>query len=229
MNAKGYERARASAARCVAVVVGCSDTLQQKGTNMTLAEARAAMLAVVRRAKADGVGVRAYVAAAFYCPYEGAIDPGVALGLAADMFAAGAGEVVIADTIGWAAPDQVARLFDRLAAAHDPARLAGHFHDTKGLALANCFAALERGVRKFDASIGGLGGCPFAPGAAGNLATEDVVNMFATAGYETGIDLEQLAAAVAVAERCVGRELGGRWMNWRRSQALRQEAKAVRG
>ena len=223
-NLRGYERAREAGARSVAVVLSCTETMNLKNINMTLAQARAVSVEVLRRARADAVFARAYLAVVFHCPFEGPVDPAVIRALAAEMFAAGAREIIIADTIGAADPVHVARLFDLLIGSHGAEMLSGHFHDTKGLALANCFAALERGVRKFDSSVGGLGGCPFAPGAAGNLATEDLVNMLETAGYATGIDLDRLAEAVAVAERCVGRALGGRWTQWRRSQAARRQS-----
>jgi len=226
-NRQGYERARAAGARSVAVVLSCTETMNQRNINMTLAYARRVSAEVMQQARADGLVGRAYLAVAFHCPFEGPVDPAVVRELAAEMIGAGAREIIIADTIGAADPLHVARLFDLLIGEHGAAALSGHFHDTKGLALANCFAALERGVSKFDASIGGLGGCPFAPGAAGNLATEDLVNMLETAGYETGVDLDGLAAAVAVAERCVGRELGGRWIAWRRSQAARRQNRAA--
>ena len=226
-NRRGYDRARAAGARSVAVVLSCTETMNQRNINMTLAQARHVSAEVMQQARADGLIGRAYLAVAFHCPFEGPVDPAVVRELAAEMTGAGAREIIIADTIGAADPLHVARLFDLLIGEHGVAMLSGHFHDTKGLALANCFAALERGVTKFDASIGGLGGCPFAPGAAGNLATEDLVNMLETAGYETGVDLDGLAAAVAVAERYVGRELGGRWIAWRRSQAARRQSRAA--
>jgi hydroxymethylglutaryl-CoA lyase len=224
-NLRGYERARAAGATSVALVLGCTETMNQRNINMSLVQARATSVEVVRRARADGVTARVYLSVAFICPFEGKVDEAVVRELAAEMLAAGAAEVIVADTIGAADPVHVARLFEALVAEHGADRLSGHFHDTQGLALANCFAALERGVRRFDASIGGLGGCPFAPGAAGNVATEDLVNMLQAAGYDTGIALDKLAAAVAVAEDCVGQKLGGRWMSWQRSQAARQKAR----
>jgi hydroxymethylglutaryl-CoA lyase len=221
-NVKGYQRARASDARSFATVLACTETMNQRNINMSLAQAEAACAEVMRLAAADGVTGRAYLAVAFVCPFEGKVDSDRVVRLAAAMFDAGAREVIVADTIGWADPVQVADIFRTLARQHRPERLSGHFHDTKGLALANCYAAFEQGVRKFDSSVGGLGGCPFAPGAAGNAATEDLVNMFESAGISTGIDLEKLTAAVAVAEQCVGKTLGGRWLDWRRGQGARQ-------
>ena len=225
-NVKGYERAVAAGAKVIAVTPACTEGMNRANLNMGLEQAVQVAEDVMRRVRADGLTGRAYLATAFVCPFDGPTDPDVVVTLAQRMFTAGAHEVAIADTIGAADPIHVARLFDRLAKVHDMAAYAGHFHDTKGMALANAFAAYERGVRRFDASIGGLGGCPFAPGAAGNAATEDLVNMFEAAGIATGIDLMKLADAVAVAESCTQRTLGGRWMNWKRGQDARQAAKA---
>lgn len=218
-NIRGYERAKDAGAPAVAVVLACTETMNLRNINMTLDGATRVTSEIVRRARDEGITARAYLATAFVCPFEGTVAPSVVHDLAARMFDAGTDELIVADTLGGADPVHVGRMFGYLAAKFGAARLSGHFHDTKGLALANCFAALDKGVRKFDAAIGGLGGCPFAPGAAGNVATEDLVNMLETAGYDTGISLELLAEAVLAAERCTGRPLGGRWMGWYRSQS----------
>ncbi len=220
-NMRGYERARDAGARSFALVVACTETMNLKNINMTLDGAVRAAAEVIARARDDGLQARAYLATAFVCPFEGAVSSDVVHRLAATLIDAGARELIVADTIGGADPVSVGRMFAALAERYGAARLSGHFHDTKGMALANCFAALERGVRKFDSSIGGLGGCPFAPGAAGNVATEDLVNMLESAGYETGISLQALPHAVDVAERCVDAPLGGRWMAWHRSRQRR--------
>jgi hydroxymethylglutaryl-CoA lyase len=217
-NLRGYERALAAGARSVALVLACTETMNRRNINMTLETATAVVTEVIGRARADGIEPHAYLATAFICPFEGAVESAVVHDLAARVLGAGAREVIVADTIGGADPVRVSRVFAALVRRHGAAALSGHFHDTKGMALANCFAALEQGIRKFDAAIGGLGGCPFAPGAAGNAATEDLVNMLETAGYETGIALDRLAIAVQIAERCTRRMLGGRWMGWYRSQ-----------
>jgi hydroxymethylglutaryl-CoA lyase len=226
-NVKGYERAKASAARSVAVTLSCTETMNRRNINMGLAQAKAVCAGVMRLAAADGLIGRAYLSVAFVCPFEGQVARDVVVRLAAAMFDAGAREVIVADTIGYADPMCVRDVFNDLTLRYDANLLSGHFHDTKGLALANCYAAFGAGIRKFDSSIGGLGGCPFAPGAAGNAATEDLVNMFESGGCTTGIDLEKLPAAVAVAEQCTRHTLGGRWLNWRRSQHAKQAAPAV--
>jgi len=221
-NVKGYERGCAAGMRSAAVTLSCTETMNRRNINMSLEQTEAVCSEVMRRTVSDGLVGRAYLSVAFGCPFEGNVEPDVVLRLTQAMFDAGAEEVIVADTIGCADPFHVADLFRMLAGRHPPERLSGHFHDTRGLALANCYAAFQQGVRKFDSSVGGLGGCPFAPGAAGNAATEDLVNMFESAGCETGIDLQEFAAAIAIAEQCVGQALGGRWLNWRRSQQSRQ-------
>ena len=130
------------------------------------------------------------------------------------MFDAGASEVIVADTIGAANPSQVKSLFNRMCTVFGSERLSAHFHDTRALALANAWQALECGVRKFDASIGGLGGCPFAPGAAGNLATEDLATMLEQAGFETGVNVDRLLEAVELVGSLVGHDVGGRTLAW---------------
>ncbi len=217
-NLKGYERARAAGARQVALVLAASDTMSLRNIGMDMAQVFEVACDIMARCRAEGLRSQAYVSVAFGCPYEGAIDPGIVESLAARLFAAGADEVVVADTIGAGNPLQVRRLLDRLVAEHGAARLAVHFHDTRALALANCFAALEAGIRKFDSSIGGLGGCPFAPGATGNVATEDVVMMLEQSGFDTGVDMQALIEAALLAERLTGNCAGPRSKLWLRKQ-----------
>jgi hydroxymethylglutaryl-CoA lyase len=226
-NEKGYERARAAGARSVAVVLSATETMNQKNISMSLEKARSVSHAVVARARAEGIKSRAYIAVAFECPYEGPVDAERVRLLAADLFEKGADEVIIADTIGAANPGAVMRLFQRLGREFGVERLSAHFHDTRALALANAWAALEAGIRKFDASIGGLGGCPFAPGASGNVATEDLVMMLHQCGYTTGIDVDKLCDAVAVAADLIKAPLGGRMLPWLRAKQARAAAKTA--
>lgn len=217
-NRRGLERARAAGVREIAVVLSATDTMNRRNINMSLDEAYAVSADTVRAAVAGGVRAKAYIAVAFECPYEGTVAPERVLSLSESMFAAGAQEVVIADTIGAAAPSAVADLLRDGVAQFGAARLSAHFHDTRAMAMANAWAALEQGIRKFDASVGGLGGCPFAPGAAGNAATEDLVVMLEHCGYDTGINLERLRRTVALAGVLIGRAIGGRTTAWLQAQ-----------
>jgi len=221
-NMKGLERAQAAGAREVAVVLSATETMNQKNINMSLERTTEVCAEAVVAAAAAGMRAKAYVAVAFECPFEGPTSPAVVAALAARMIEAGAAEVVIADTIGAAAPMQVRRMMQDLVAAHGAQCVSGHFHDTRGMALANCFASIEAGVRKFDSSVGGMGGCPFTPNAAGNLATEDLALMVEQSGFSTGVHFPELIEAIDLASQITGRELGGRSLQWlRRRYAAR--------
>lgn len=213
-NLRGLERARAAGVQEIAVVLAATETMNRRNINMSLDEARVACSQTIAGALDLGMRAKAYIAVAFECPFEGRVMPAGVLGLAEAMFKSGAAEVVIADTIGAAAPRAVASLFKECVASFGAARLSAHFHDTRGFALANAWAALGEGVRKFDSSLGGLGGCPFAPGASGNVATEDMVLMFEQCGLSTGVDLQKLRQAVILCGRMIGRPLGGRSAAW---------------
>lgn len=217
-NLKGLERAQACGAREIAVVLSATETMNLKNINMGLQQATEVSEQTVLAARGHGMKTRAYVAVAFDCPFEGNTPLPRVVQLARRMLEAGADEVVIADTIGAASPGMV-RDRTRVLLEHVPAdRLAMHFHDTRGMAVANAWAAVEEGVRRFDASAGGIGGCPFAPGAAGNVATEDLVLMGERSGLATGIDLMALLEAVDLAEHLLQRPLGGRSATWLRRQ-----------
>ncbi|MBI05758.1 MAG: hydroxymethylglutaryl-CoA lyase [Rhodospirillaceae bacterium] len=225
-NEKGYERAVAAGAKTIALVLASTQMMNEKNIGMSLERATEVNIAVIKRAKTEGIKPRSYISTAVGCPYEGNVAPEVIFNLAAQLFEAGAEEVAVADTIGSGDPAQVRFIFETLANRYGAERLAAHFHDTRGLALANTWAALECGVRKFDTSIGGLGGCPFAPGATGNVATEDVVHMVERCGFRTGIEIAGLRKAVAVAEKYTEQILGGRVLSWIESQEKRNHAKA---
>lgn len=224
-NEKGYERAVASGARSVAVVLSATETMNQKNIRMSLQQTKDVCKSVIERAKSDGVESRAYIAVAFECPYEGQVDSDLIMRLSDEMFSSGVSEIIIADTIGAANPTQVFNMFEMLKQHFDLNNISAHFHDTRALALANVWAALQSGLRKFDASIGGLGGCPFAPGASGNVATEDLVLMLHQCGFQTGIDIDKLRLAISVAEELVERPLGGRMLPWLKSQEERAARK----
>jgi hydroxymethylglutaryl-CoA lyase len=213
-NQKGFLRAQAAGAREVCVVLSATETMNQKNIRMSLNEALTTCLAVLVQAKEAGIRTRAYVAVAFACPYEGQTSQDVTLRLARKMAQAGADEVVIADTIRAAHPSQVSKLMVPLMGEIGPERLGIHLHDTRGLGLANAWAALQVGVQRFDSSAAGLGGCPFAPGAAGNLATEDLVWLAHESGYDTGIDLPALLTVVEGLSIRLAKPLGGRSYAW---------------
>lgn len=221
-NRKGLERAHAAGAPEIAVVLSATETMNLRNINMDLDQATAVSEETLTHACQLGLRTRAYVAVAFTCPFEGDVPLSTVVQLAQRMREAGAEEIVIADTIGAAAPAQVKARFAALSEVIELDRLAVHLHDTRGLGAANAWAALEAGVRRFDASVGGIGGCPFAPGAAGNLATEDLVLMAEQSGFATGIALEGLLDAVDYAETLLGRSLGGRSSAW-----LRRRYRAV--
>lgn len=227
-NLKGLERAHASGAQEIAVVLSATETMNRKNINMGLAQALDVSEQTLAAAQALGLRTRAYVAVAFDCPFEGETPLAEVLRLAARMHAAGAGEVVIADTIGSASPGMVKERFAALRDVVPLERLAVHLHDTRGMGAANAWAALEAGVRRFDASVGGIGGCPFAPGAAGNLATEDLVLLAERSGFATGLSLDALLSAVDFAQEQLQRPLGGRSIAWlRRQRDKRREAEPV--
>lgn len=224
INDKGYDRARAAGADAIALVVVITETLGRKNSRMSVAEALDRAASLLARAAADGVHRRVYLAPAFVCPYDGAVDADHVIACADRVWNAGVDELAVADTLGHAEPLEVGRLFERLGARFDMSRLAAHLHDTQALGLANASAAIRAGVRTVDAAIGGLGGCPFAPGAAGNLATEDLALLAGKMGLDTGTDLSRLWAAVDVASDLVGRPLGGRTGAWWRASSRADKA-----
>jgi hydroxymethylglutaryl-CoA lyase len=217
-NAKGLERLVEALRRggqgapdvAAAVFMSASESHNKKNLNRSVAESLAELGQVVPAARAHGLRVRGYVSTAFGCPYEGAVDPERAAAVAEALLSFGCDQISLGDTIGVATPSLTRRVVSRLVRTVPAEKLALHMHDTRGTALANVLAGLDLGITTYDASIGGLGGCPYAPGASGNLATEDLVYMLAGMGYDTGVDFEKLIAAGALAQRLVGRRLPGR-------------------
>ncbi|OFX20844.1 MAG: hydroxymethylglutaryl-CoA lyase [Anaeromyxobacter sp. RBG_16_69_14] len=217
-NAKGLARLFDALARAgdeaaqvdAAVFLSASETHNRKNVNRSIDETLAAFDEIVPPALARGLSVRGYVSTAWGCPYEGATVPERVVSVAERLLAMGCYQISLGDTIGVGTPNQTRRLLELLLARARPAELALHMHDTRGTALANVLVGLEAGLTTFDASVGGLGGCPYAPGASGNLATEDLVYMLHGMGYETGIDWPLLIAAGELAERLVGRKLPGK-------------------
>ena len=194
-NMRGFEAALAAGAREVAVFAAASETFSQKNINCSIAESLERFAPVFSAARAAGVRVRGYVSCVLGCPYEGPIAPERVAEVAKNLYESGCYEISLGDTIGVGTPARTQRLIDTVSRRIPIANLAGHFHDTYGQALANIFAALEMGVAVFDSSVGGLGGCPYAPGAAGNVATEDLLYMLNGMEIETGVDLNKLLEA----------------------------------
>jgi hydroxymethylglutaryl-CoA lyase len=211
-NRRALDRALASGVRAIAVLAAASDAFAQANTGMTIEESLRAAGDVAAAALEAGITVRGYVSTAWWCPYTGRTNPEVVRAAAVELLTAGCAEVGIADTIGAATPREVADLLARLLGEIPAGRLGVHFHDTRGTALANVLASLELGIATVDASAGGWGGCPFAPGALGNLATEDLVYMLHGMGIETGVDLERVAAASRLVEQALGRRAPSRYL-----------------
>lgn len=210
-NEKGYERAR----RCpvltdITLVVAATEVLNQRNVRMSVAESLRQFEGIVAKAKSDGLWVRGMIAASFGCPYEGRVPLERVLAVARAFFDMGSDEVTFADTIGCANPVQVYDVLSRARQQWPDRLLSAHFHDTRHMALANIYAALQAGITTFDASVGGLGGCPFSPGAAGNVATEKVVLMLHEMGIRTGIDYEQLLACARFAGALCAQGIGAR-------------------
>jgi hydroxymethylglutaryl-CoA lyase len=211
-NRTGFERALAAGAREIAVFTAASETFNRRNINASIDESFARFAEFLPEAKREGLRARGYVSTCFGCPYEGAVPPENVVSVARRLIDAGCDEVSIGDTIGVAVPTQVVDVFGRLAEAVPAERLAAHFHDTRGTALANVLAALGEGVSVVDSSAGGIGGCPFAPGASGNLATEDLVYMLHGMGIETGVEIGAVAEASRSLAARLGRPLPSRYL-----------------
>lgn len=210
LNEKGLERALDCGVTHVSMSVSVSDTHSRKNTRRPAAEALETMTQLISHALGSELKVRAGLQCAFGCVYEGRISEKAVLSAAEKMVQAGAEEINLADTTGMATPYSVRNLIGGVKKMFPDIRISLHLHDTRGLGLANMFSGYEAGIRTFDACAGGLGGCPFVRGAAGNVPTEDAVNMFETMGIRTGIDLKTICNAVAVLEDALGRKLPGR-------------------
>jgi hydroxymethylglutaryl-CoA lyase len=216
-NAKGLDRLLEALARAperprvdAAVFMSASETHNRKNIAKSIAETWPVFEEVLSRALGEGLAVRGYVSTALGCPYEGRVAPERVVEIAARLLDLGCHQVSLGDTIGVGTPNQVRDLAARMLTRARPEQVALHLHDTRGTALANVLAGLEAGITTFDSSIGGLGGCPYAPGASGNLATEDLVYMLHGMGHETGVDWEKLVAAGELAQEVVGRPLPGK-------------------
>jgi len=210
-NRRGLERAIDCGLTHVATFLSASETHNQKNLNRTQRETLAAQTEVIRSAKAEAMVVRAYISTVFGCPYEGEVEVSKTIRLAKSLLNAGADVIVLGDTIGMANPNQVSAVIEAVRDAGIPLdSTALHMHDTRGTAVANVVAGLKAGIRTFDGSIGGVGGCPYAPGAAGNAATEDLIHVLEAMGWDTGVDIERAAAAGLYLADALGRDLPGR-------------------
>jgi hydroxymethylglutaryl-CoA lyase len=206
-NRQGLDSAMAAGMKEIAVFMSASETHNKKNVNKTIAATLAAFEETVPPALAAGLRVRAYVSTVYGCPYEGAVDPAKAVELCRALRALGCYQVSLGDTIGVGTPRQVRDVLARVLAEIPAPEVAVHFHDTRGTALANILVAVEMGITTVDAALGGLGGCPYAPGASGNVATEDVVYMLEGMGVRTGVDLDKLVDCSRMASTLVGHEM----------------------
>lgn len=206
-NMRGLERALSCMPDEVNLVMSASETHNRANLRMTREQSRAQLLSMIEAARAAGVAVNVSLSTVFGCPFEGEVDAQAVFALANDFAAAGAHGITLCDTTGMAYPTQVRAMCERFQALLPDAALTIHLHNTRGMGLANALAAWEAGVTRFDAAAGGLGGCPYAPGASGNVATEELVHMFASMGVDTGVDLQRLLGVVAGLSEVVEREV----------------------
>lgn len=218
-NMKGLDRAIEAGVKSIAIFTAASETFNQRNINMTIDGSFENYAPVVARARAEEIRVRGYVSTAFGCPYEGDVAPEKVLEVCARLLDLGCYEVSVGDTIGVGTPMQVQGVIGMLLQVIPASRLAMHFHDTRGTALANTLSALEMGIATFDASAGGLGGCPYAPGASGNLATEDLVYMLNSMAIETGVDLKRLVEASTKIAPYLDHALPGKYLQACRKQS----------
>ncbi len=222
-NAKGYERARSTNLSTIAVFMSATEAHNKKNINRTIKESISAIAELVPLAKTDGKKVRAYLSVVFSCPYEGVVEQKSVVQLCKELIELGVDELSLGDTIGAATPNMVLSLIDKMKTIDTLNKFALHFHDTRGMALANTMAGLEAGIATFDSSIGGMGGCPYAPGAAGNLATEDLVYLLQSLDIQTSINLEKLIHCGQLAQQLLGKELPGRFLKASLSQQNKQK------
>jgi hydroxymethylglutaryl-CoA lyase len=217
-NRKGYDLAKAEGVKTINLPIAASNSMNKANIRQTNEQAMALSLELIAAGRRDHIQTVPYIATAWHCPFEGAINETVVIDMAAQFFSAGASRVVLADTIGAANPAEVSALFKKLIVEFGDQTLGAHFHDTRGFGVANAYAAVEAGIRYFDGSIAGLGGCPFAPGASGNVATEDLAVLFNSMGFTTGIDMKQLCIAAELAIELTQACSGGHSLAWLKRQ-----------
>lgn len=220
-NSIGLDRALDAGVENVATFMSASETHNKKNVNRTIRESLAGLTKVIERARSEELRVRSYISTVFGCPYEGEVAAERTVAIAQALLDAGATEIALGDTTGMGHPEQVKRVIGKLVESGVPLScLAVHFHDTRGTAVVNAYAAWQEGIRAFDGSIGGIGGCPYAPGATGNASTEDLVHLFQRLDEQTGIDLDLACEAGEFMQRVLGRPLQGRFQQyWQASRA----------
>jgi hydroxymethylglutaryl-CoA lyase len=211
---KGYDLALAAGMRSFAIAISATEQMNQNNIRKGLEDTFLMAEDILSRAAQDGVDIHVYLAVSFVCPYEGPVAPETVLAQAERLMQCSPARLMIADTIGAAHPKQVGELMSELVSRYGHEGLGCHFHDTRAMAIANVYAAIESGIRQFDSSAGGLGGCPFAPGAKGNVATEDVVLLCESMGFTTGVDMPALLESVALLSDFIGTPQGGRSHYW---------------
>ena len=221
-NLQGYQSAKNAGAKTVSVVPAATEKMNQMNINMSLDQTLSTACEIMSLGKVDKIKTRAYIAVAWECPYEGKVEEENVLKIADQLIEAGADELILADTIGAANPESVKSLFSKVIDRYS-IQISAHFHDTRALALVNVWSALNCGVKKFDSCIGGLGGCPFAPGASGNLATEDIVNMLHQSGYTTNVKEDALMDAVRETSKILNYEIGGRMTKWLTKEDIKKQ------
>ena len=221
-NLQGYQSAKNAGAKTVSVVPAATEKMNQMNINMSLDQSLLTACEIMSLGKVDKIKTRAYIAVAWECPYEGKVEEENVLKIADQLIEAGADELILADTIGAANPESVKSLVSKVIDRYS-IQISAHFHDTRALALVNVWSALNCGVKKFDSCIGGLGGCPFAPGASGNLATEDIVNMLHQSGYTTNVKEDELMDAVRETSKILNYEIGGRMTKWLTKEDIKKQ------
>jgi len=209
-NLKGFDAALTNNVKEICLVLCVTDSMNKKNINKNVSESVKEFKEIIKKSKKTGIRTKCYISVAFYCPFEGKVDKGYVCEITNKIIDFGVDEIVIADTIGQANPMEVKLLFRDLIDTNKSDIFSAHFHDTRALGLANVFSSLDQGITKFDSSIGGLGGCPFAPGSSGNLATEDLVSMLEMMNINTGINLDSLINTRNLASKMTSLNLSGR-------------------
>ena len=224
-NPKGLERAAQCGIENVALFMSATESHNQSNLNRSLSESMESLRETSALAQEEGMTIRSYISTAFGCPFEGSVDFDVVMKIAEELLASGAEHVCLGDTVGMGSPKEVGEGCRRAVKAFGAKRVALHLHDTQGLALPNALIAFQEGVRLFDGAVGGMGGCPYAPGAAGNVASDDLINMFGQLEVETGVDLERLTEVTRWLKEELGFRVGARYFDYWRAKKAASEGR----